>query len=168
MLFKYLCTPYQFPVCLRNFLFHFLDWLWCPDSCHNILTLGIGEVFTEQNLFTRAWIPCECNTSCRIWSHITKNHHYNAHSSTQIFRYVVQLSIYLCPFIVPGFKNGPYGKFQLLIWILREILTIILYYFFEYVYQFLQCFSIKVNIIFRSIFFLQFIHGFFKIFSRYI
>ena len=144
---------FQLPVDLRHLLLHLLDRLRGSDPGHNILALGIDQIFSIENIFAGSRVSRERDTGHRIGSHVSEDHGADIDCcSVGHLRGDFELpAVVDSPLSHPGLENGFNGQLQLNHWILRE--RSIGYLFHEIkvlLADILECLHVEVRIINRS------------------
>ena len=100
--------------------------LGCPCSRHYIFTLRIHQIFTVKNVLSCCRIPRESNPCPGIFSHVTKNHSLNIHSSSPVSGYIINFSVGNSAWGIPRMKNSTNSTPELIFRLLRETLASLL------------------------------------------
>ena len=92
-----------------------------PDTCNNIFTLGIHQVFAEELVLTCGWVTCEGDTCTAGLTHVSEDHGLDVDSCSQQSSDVVHKSVLDGSFIIPAVEYSVDGLEELISWILREV-----------------------------------------------
>ncbi len=88
-------------VALREILLKLSDGLRCTDTCHNVFTLCVDQILTEDALSAGCRVTCERNAGTGGIAHVTEYHGLNVNSSTPLVRDIVHHSVVVCSGVVP-------------------------------------------------------------------
>ena len=81
-----------------EFLLHVLDGEWCSNPGHDILALGIHQVFTIELILTIGRVAAESHTRSRITSSIAEYHGLDIDRCPKVMGYVIGLPVHPCTF----------------------------------------------------------------------
>ena len=148
-----------------HFSFKFSDRFWSSDTCNNVFTLSVSQVFTVEFVFTSSWVTCERYACSTIFTHITEYHCLNVNSCTEIVSDFVHVSVSNCTRNVPRSKYSFNSFLKLYVWVLREFFSC---NFFDNIFvdrnQRFPTFSRNFCIFFNAFAFFNFFYFRFKIF----
>ena len=164
MFLQSLTNLFELFECLRELLFHLTDVHRSTNTSNYILTLCIGQELTEQTFCSGSRVTGKRNTSTAIISHVSECHGLYIDCSTPGIRNIIVTTIYICSRVVPGTEDCFDRTHQLLLRIIREVSTNLLFIFsFELISQFFQIISIKLNIKLHTFFLFHLVNELFKI-----
>ncbi len=106
MLFKFISIIYKLVINFRHFFMKLRDRVGCACACNNIFTLGIDQVFTEENLFARGGVAGKGNARARIFVKVTENHGLNINRSAPGIGDVIHAAVNIGARIVPRAENS--------------------------------------------------------------
>ena len=108
---------------LRHNLFHLCDGHRSTDTCHHVLALGIHQELAHKLLLAGCRIPGKCNAGAGLIGPVSESHHLHVYGSSPGIRNVVVPAVHIGSGVVPGTEHGLHGAHQLLLGIIREILS---------------------------------------------
>ena len=109
------------------------------DTRNNIFTLGVNQVFTIEEVFTRSSVTAEANPCSRSLTHVTEYHRLYADSRTPFIRNTLHLAVKDGTFVHPGIEHCTNSTPQLLVSTGREIFSGLFFHSsLESLHQFLK------------------------------
>src|SRR5207253_9316469 len=83
------------------------------DTSHDILTLGIQEIFAIALLFSCAGVARESDAGTAVVAHVTKDHTLHIYGRTKVMSNFVEVAIVNSSLVVPRRKNSLDSLLQL-------------------------------------------------------
>ena len=109
--------------CLRELLSHLRDRHRGADTCNHVLALSVDQELAHQLLLAGSRVSGKRNTGSAVIAHVTECHGLYVYSGTPGIRDIVVAAVYVRARVVPGTEYGLDGSHQLLLGIIREILS---------------------------------------------
>ena len=126
MVFQTGCHFHELLVHFRHIFFQGCDGGRRTDAGHDVLALGVDQVFAEQLLLTGGGVAGEGHAGTGVRASVAEHHHLHVDCSTPAVRDVVHAAIVVGARVVPRAEHGLNGFHQLDLRIGREILTLLL------------------------------------------
>ena len=127
MVFQFIRYFHKLFIAFRQVFFQFGNRLWCTDTCHNILTLCVDQVFAVYAFLSGGRISGKSNACAGRIAHIAEYHRLYVDRRAPVARNIVHSSVYDGSFIIPGTEYGLNRFHQLYFRFLREILSFIFF-----------------------------------------
>ncbi len=99
------------------------DLLGCAHTSHDILTLGVDQIFAVEDVLAGSGIACECNAGGTGVAHVAIDHSLHVDGSAIVRRDAVHLAVEDSALVVPTVKHSVDSAPQLLPSIGREVLA---------------------------------------------
>ena len=81
------------------------DLLRSSDTCNDIFTLSVDEVFAEENVFACCRISRESNACRAVIAHVSENHGLNVYSGSPVIGEAVHFAVNDSSFVHPASEN---------------------------------------------------------------
>ncbi len=99
----------------------FGDLLRCTDTCHNVFTLSIYEIFAVEEVFAVGGVAAEAYACSRSVAHVAEYHSHHADSRAPFIRYSFHLTIEDSTFVHPTAEHCADGAPKLFDRIVGEV-----------------------------------------------
>ena len=113
MLFQTVCNFQKFLIAFRQVFFQSGNGLRCTDSCNNVLTLCVDQIFAINTLCSGGGISRKGNACTGGIAHISEYHRLYIDCSSPVPRNVIHSSVYDSSFIIPRTEYRLYRFHQL-------------------------------------------------------
>ncbi len=113
-----LCCP-----SLRTFLGNLL---WSTNTCHDILTLGVYQILTIEDVLARSGVTAEAYTRCGCVTHVSEYHRHDRDCGSPLCWNTFHLTIKDGTLIHPTVEYGTDSAPKLFHWVVWEFLTSLL------------------------------------------
>ena len=162
--FQFVSDLHELPIAFRQIFLQFGNRLRRTDSCHNVFTLRIDQIFPINPLRARGRISRESNARSGSISHISEYHRLHVYRRSPVAGNIIHPAVYDRPVIIPGTEHRFYRFHQLHPRFLREIAAHFIFIdLFESLNHFLQIFCCQLCIKVNSLAFLDLVQNPFKI-----
>ena len=119
--FQRIADPDQLMVGVRHLVLQLLDRLGGSYPRHDVLALGVDQIFAVEPLLAGGGIAAESDPRGAVVAHVAVDHGLHVDGGAPFVRDIVQLPVHRCPFVVPRAEHGPDGSPELLAGIVGEV-----------------------------------------------